>query len=97
MSVTVLTLIAVLAVWMLLCAWCGYRARYLLFVGVLLGGLALNLAWMVFGLKTHPFDIHALSAQMAAVLYAVGAFGCGWLVGRFARRWQDSRVEDRGI
>jgi len=93
MSVTVATLISVLAVWMLICGWCGYRMRVFAFFGVLLAGLALNMAWMVVGLNARPFEAHAMMAEMSAFMYGIGAFGVGWLVGRLARQFQASRVD----
>ncbi len=94
MTTTVTILVTVLALWMLICGWCGYGKRFGTFVLVLLAGLALNAVWMAFGLGAHPFEPHALMAQFSAALYGLCAFGCGWLAGRVARQWQDSRVED---
>ncbi len=93
MTITVTTLVAVFAVWLLACVWCGYRVRVLAFVGVVLMGLALNMVWMTFGLNARPFEVDALMAQTAAIMCGVGAFGVGWLAGRMVRQWRDSRVE----
>lgn len=93
MSITVTTLLVVLAVWMLICGWCGYRKRVFAFMGVLSVGLALNMAWMIFGLSARPFEAHALMAEVSALLYGLGAFGVGWLLGSLVRQFQASRVE----
>ena len=94
MSPTVVTLIAVLCVWMLACAWCGFRARIVMFLAVLLGGLAANQLWMMIGLKAKALEYNLIFAQLSAMCFAVFALGCGWLAGRVARQWQASRVED---
>lgn len=93
MSVTVVTLVLVLAIWMLICAWCGFRKRFVAFAGALIAGLALNMVWMVFGLQAKPFGANALMAEMSALMYGVAAFGIGWLAGRLVRQWRASRVE----
>jgi hypothetical protein len=93
MSMLLAILVGVLAIWMLAAAWCGYRASLWRFAVVLLIGLGLNMAWMVLGLDARPFERHALVAQAAATLYALCAFGLGWLVGRFRRAWDSSRVD----
>ncbi|MGJ8625539.1 MAG: hypothetical protein ACSHXB_01155 [Sulfitobacter sp.] len=92
MSMTVTTLVAILAVWMMVCGWCGYRRRGFAFLIVLIVGLGLNMAWMVFGLSARPFEAHAMMAEMSALMYGLGAFGVGWLLGRLARQFQVSRV-----
>lgn len=86
------TLIIALCLWMAACAWFGFQRRYVGFLAVLLGGLALNMVWMVFGLNAHPFELSAIIAQMAAVLYALCAFGVGWFAGRIRRAWRESRA-----
>ncbi len=93
MTVTIATLLAALAVWMLICGWCGFRKRFLMFFAVLLLGLALNLIWMVVGLNAQPFGPNALIAELSATLYALGAFGSGWLIGRLVREFQASRID----
>ena len=93
MSPVVLALVAALGVWMALCAWCGFRVRVVLFFGVLAGGLALNQLWMMVGLKASALEHHLIFAQVSAVLYALVAFGCGWLAGRLARQFRESAVE----
>jgi hypothetical protein len=93
MTVTIVTLVLVLAVWMLACGWCGYRMRFMAFLGVLLSGLALNMAWLVFGLKARPFEPHAVMAETSVLMYGLTAFGVGWLAGRLVRQWRESRVE----
>jgi len=86
-------LIAVLVVWMLAAGWCGYGKRFLGFILVLLIGLALNAAWMVFGLDAKPFETPVIYAQIAATGYALCAFLTGWLVGRLVRQIRESRVD----
>lgn len=95
MNLTIAALIAVLAVWMLGCAYQGYRARFLGFLGVLLVGMALNMFWMALHLNATPLEGNALMAQAALVLYGLSAFGFGWLVGRVVRQFRASRVDDR--
>lgn len=97
MTLTLVALLAVFAFWMLVCGWCGFRARALAFFGVLLVGLALNAAWMVLGLDARVFEPYALVAQVSLILYGVGGFGVGWLIGRFMRRWRDSQVDDNTV
>lgn len=92
MTPLIATLIAVLAIWLLACAWCGYRQRLIGFVAVVCAGFALNACWMVFGLNARPFEPNALIAQASAGLYAFCAFGLGWFTGRIRRAWRDSRV-----
>lgn len=83
-----------LVLWMLACAFCGFRGRFWHFVAVLGAGLALNTMWMVFGLDAHPFEVHALIAHAAAILYASAAFGTGLLLGRLIRQIKASSVRD---
>ena len=85
--------IGVLCLWMIACAWCGYQRRYVGFLAVLLGGLALNALGMAYLLNAQPFEANALMAQTAAVLYAFCAFGVGWFAGRIRRAWRESRAE----
>ena len=96
MNTLVVVLIAVLMVWMSVCAWCGFRKRISLFFCVLGVGLVLNMAWMVFGLDARIFEPHALMAQGAATLYGLSACGIGWLAGRVSREWRASKIEDMG-
>lgn len=88
-----LILAAILAVFMLACGYAGYAKRFGLFALVLLTGLALNSAWMIFGLNAHPLEPSALMAHMAAVMYALAALGTGWLTGRMVRAFRESRVD----
>ena len=74
------------------CGWAGYRMRIGLLVGIVLAGLAANTLWMVAGLGADPLSPHALMAQGALILYAVGAFGFGWLAGRLRRRFIEARA-----
>lgn len=94
MSTLIVVMIAVLVVWMLACAWCGFRKRFGLFAVALLGGLALNMASMMIGLDARFLEPNALMAQGAVTLYGICAFGFGWLVGRVARAWQSSSVKE---
>ncbi|WP_370401855.1 hypothetical protein [Sulfitobacter sp. JB4-11] len=94
MSLTVTSLIALLCVWMLACAWTGYHKRFARFAALLLVGLGVNMLWIVAGLKAHPLDPNALLAEVSLLLYGVFAFGMGWLVGRLVRQWQSSRVKN---
>lgn len=93
MNMTVLTLMAVLAVWMVICGWCGYRKRVFAFLAVMVLGLALNMAWMIIGLNARPFEAHALMAEMSVLMYGIGAFGVGWMIGRLVRQFRKTRVE----
>lgn len=94
MTPTLALLIMVLAIWMLAAAWCGYGKRFLGFLAVLLVGLALNAAWLVWGLGAKPFENPVIMAQGAAVGYALCAFGVGWLVGRVTRELRATRVDN---
>lgn len=94
MTPTLVALLGVFALWFGACVWCGFRGRVLRLFGVLAVGLALNAAWMVWALDAKVFEPHALVAQASLLLYAVGGFGFGWLAGRIAQRWRESRVED---
>ena len=85
-------LVALFALWMAACALCGFRARPLRFLLILAVGLAGNMIWMVLGLDARPFEPHAILAQASATLYALCAFGIGWLVRRVMRAWQAGRI-----
>ncbi|MFD2738531.1 hypothetical protein ACFSUD_03015 [Sulfitobacter aestuarii] len=95
MSLLLVLLVGILLLWLLACGWAGYRLRPLALIAILCGGLALNSAWMVFGLDAHPLERHALTAHAAAILYAFSAFGIGYLIGRVMRHWRADRVEER--
>ena len=90
---TLAALLTVFVIWLIACIWTGFRARVLWFFIVLATGLALNATWMVFGLDGRVFEPHALLAQLSVLFYAVGGFGLGWLAGRVAKRWRESRVD----
>ncbi|NNK15991.1 MAG: hypothetical protein HKP51_03695 [Sulfitobacter sp.] len=92
MNITLILLVTTLLLWMAACAICGYRGRFVGFLGVLLAGLTLNMVWMVYGLQAHPLETNALIAQGAASLYAVCAFSIGWFAARIRRAWRDSRI-----
>jgi hypothetical protein len=94
MSPVVWMLVAVLAVWMLACAWCGYARRFVLFIVVLCSGIALNSVWMMTALDANPVRGHALTAHLATLLYALTAVGAGWLLGRLVRQFRATQVED---
>lgn len=96
MSMTLTSMIALLAVWMLAIGWTGYHRRFGRFFALLMVGLGVNMLWIVTGLKAHPLDPNAILAEVSVLLYAVFAFGIGWLAGRVARQWQASRV-DSGV
>ncbi len=86
-------LIAGLAVWMFGCAYAGYKKRFGLFLVILAVGMTLNTSWMVFGLDAKPFSNPAMTAHLAALMYAISAVGIGWLVGRLVRGIRESRVD----
>jgi hypothetical protein len=86
-------LIAGLGIWMAACAYAGYAKRFGLFVVILVLGMALNAAWMVFGLEARPLSNPALMAHAGVLLYAFAALGFGWLLGRVVRGFRDSRVD----
>ncbi|UWR23621.1 hypothetical protein [Sulfitobacter sp. S190] len=92
MSAVVLALVAVLLGWMAVMAWCGYRRRWLLFLGVLLGGIAMNIVWIVLGLRADPFSNHAILAHASAVLYGLCSLTVGWILSRVIGSFRDSRV-----
>lgn len=86
-------LVAGLAVWMVGCALAGYHKRFGLFALVACVGLALNGIWMYLGLQASPLSPPALMAQIAVAIYALGAVGVGWLIGRVVREFRNSRVD----
>lgn len=86
-------LVAGLAVWMFSCGYAGFHQRFRLFFVILGVGLGLNTLWMVIGLDARPLSPPALTAHAGALLYAFCALGMGWIFGRTARRFRDSRVE----
>ena len=88
-----LFLVAGLGLWMLGCAYAGYARRFGLFAVVLLAGIGVNTLWMVFGLAANPLSPPVLMTHVAAVLYAMSALGIGWMIGRMAARFRDSRVD----
>ncbi len=87
-------LIAGLLLWMLGCGYAGFNKRFGLFLIILVVGMSLNTAWMVFGLDARPFSPPAMTAHLAAFMYAVFAVGIGFLVGRLVRGFRESRVDD---
>ncbi|KIN64595.1 hypothetical protein Z946_3487 [Sulfitobacter noctilucicola] len=97
MTVTVGTLVGLLAFWMAACCFCGLKGRYVWFAAVLLFGLTLNLIWMMVGLDASIREIHVLVAQISATMYAVIAFVIGRFLGRIRRAWAESAVDEAGI
>lgn len=81
-----------LVIWMLGCAYCGYERRFGLFLFVLAIGVALNTLWMVFGLDAKPLSPPAIMAHAGFVLYAITALGLGFLAGRLAQVFRETRV-----
>lgn len=92
MSLEVMIVLALLLLWMFLCAWCGYKAQFKRYLMVLAVGLALDMFWMIYGLKAVPFSHEMLLALAAGVFWTLSSFGAGWIVGRFTRSWRESRV-----
>lgn len=82
-----------LAVWMFFCAYAGYHRRFGLVLIVVVIGMALNTLWMVLGLDAKPLSRPALMAHAAAVFYAISAVGTGFLIGRLAQAFRESRVD----
>lgn len=97
MSGTLMMLIVALAVWMSMCAWCGFSLRIVRFLGVLVSGLTLYLVWLVTALEVSPLEPHAVMALTATVIYGACAFGAGYLAGRVVRQFRSSRVEGEGV
>lgn len=97
MSGTVIMLIVSLVVWMVMCGWCGYGLKFVRFLGVLLAGLALYMAWLVTAMEVALTEPNAVMALTATVLYGVCAFGAGYLTGRVVRQFRASRVERGGV
>tara|TARA_R100000935_G_scaffold15259_3_gene30335 strand:+ start:4421 stop:4702 length:282 start_codon:yes stop_codon:yes gene_type:complete len=93
MNLTLVILIGILVVWMLASGWCGLARRYGGFVLVLLTGLALNWAWMIWGLGAKPFERPVVMAQAAATGYAFCAFLVGWVAGRLTRTLRANRPD----
>lgn len=86
-------LVAGLALWMLGCGYAGYKKRFGLFFVVLVVGMTLNTVWMVLGLDAKPFSPPAMTAHLAALMYAICAVGMGWLAGRLVRGFRESKVD----
>lgn len=82
-----------LALWMFGCGYAGYQKRFGLFVAIVVVGMSLNTVWMVLGLDAKPFSPPAMTAHLAALMYAISAVGIGWLVGRLVRGFRDSKVD----
>ncbi|MBB3993645.1 hypothetical protein GGR95_001276 [Sulfitobacter undariae] len=84
-----------LVVWMLACGYTGYHKRFGLFLLVVAVGLALNALWMFLWLDANPFSYYALTAQLGALSYALGALGLGWFIGRMAGKFRESKVSPK--
>jgi uncharacterized membrane protein YqjE len=93
MNAEVILLMIALIFWMGICAWCGYGLRVMRFLAVLVAGFALYTLWILVVFNATPLEPNALMALVALLLYGVGAFGCGYLVGRLVRQFRASRVE----
>ena len=89
----VLFLIAGLVLWMFGCAFSGNHKRFGLFFTILLGGMAVNTVWMVFGLDATLLSRPALMAHAGFLLYGFAAVGFGWLAGRVVRGFRESSVK----
>ncbi|WP_299416693.1 hypothetical protein [uncultured Sulfitobacter sp.] len=87
-------IVAGLALWMFGCAYAGYHKRFLLFFLIAVVGMTLNTVWMVVGLDARPFSTPAMTAHLAAIMYAISALGFGWLAGRLVRGFRSSGVDD---
>ena len=97
MNPLIVSLIGAVLIWMALCGYAGFRHRVILFIGVMLAGLALNQTWMFYGLNARPLEINAITAQFSLTLYGAVAFGIGYLASRIARAWVESRVEEGDV
>lgn len=86
------SLLAALAFWMLICVWCGLRARFSWLIVALVSGFSLTIVWVVMLLGADPLSPDALMRFSAALLYACASFGLGWIAGRFVRGWQASWI-----
>lgn len=84
----------VLGVWGLACAWCGYAVQLVLFGMNVAFGVGLAMAYVVIGLGLQFTSGNALMLYASAILFALGCFGVGWLMGRFRRRLQETRIEE---
>lgn len=90
----VFLMIAGLALWMFGCGYAGYHKRFFLFFIIAVVGITLNTVWMVFGLDARPFSPPAMTAHLAAIMYAISALGFGWLAGRLVRSFRASKVDE---
>ncbi len=86
-------LVGGLVLWMFGCGYAGYNKRFGLFVVILVVGMSLNTAWMVLGLDARPFSPPAMTAHLAALMYAICAVGTGFLAGRLIRGFRESKVD----
>ena len=82
-------LVSVLVLWMLAAGWCGWKGTLRGFAAVLVGGLALNTAWLMLGLGASPVNLSFAMAQAAATLYALTAYATGWLIRRIVANGRD--------
>jgi hypothetical protein len=86
-------LVGGLALWMFGCGYAGYNKRVGLFFVILVVGMSLNTVWMVVGLDARPFSPPAITAHLAALMYAICAVGTGFLAGRLIRGFRESKVD----
>ncbi len=97
MSGLVWILLAVLTVWMIGCAYCGYKRRIRGFLIVLVAGILANVIWMTVGLDARLTEPHVLMALVAGCLYGACAFVIGLLAGRLVRQWRATAVDSHGV
>lgn len=97
MNALVWVMLGVLTVWMIGCAYCGYRRRYMGFLVVLVAGVLANIIWMTIGLDARLTEPHVLMALVAGCLYGACAFGVGMLAGRLVRQWRATAVDSHGV
>ncbi len=94
--------VGLVALWLCLCALCGFRRRLVLFLALVFFGVASNSIWLSAALKVAPLEPLALNAQAAGLACAVMAFVIGFFFSRLQSAWRDSSVEnaslkDRGV
>ena len=80
--------------WMFGCAYAGYHKRFWLFVVIAVVGMTLNTVWMVFGLDARPLSPPAITAHMAAMMYALSAFGFGLARWTVNQQFSCSKVDE---
>ena len=98
MSGLVWILLAVLTVWMIGCAYCGYKRRIRGFLIVLVAGILANVIWMTVGLDARRTEPHVLMALVAGAFmgHARLLSGCWrvvWCANGARRRWTATGFE----